>query len=200
MSFHVVSSNQPGIPARLLHTYCTKLQRNSQLIVYWSTPQNLPSMWWLGFHGFHPAKSSTIEQTRPKQIRETIAKNERPRRNFRAMHLASTKPLSNKALCHQSLGMVNAGFLEAPWLGTTFVTSTVDCIQQKQCFRYHEFDQILTKWSNLIFLRHSRRPSVIGSHTNTRTRTIWQKFPYTHLSPACWYTWVCLSVTRLNQL
>lgn len=152
------------------------------------------------FHGFHPAKSSTIEQTRPKQIRETRAKNERPRRNFRAMHLASTKPLSNKALCHQSLGMVNGGFLEAPWLGTTFVTSTVDCIQQKQCFRYHEFDQILTKWSNLIFLRHSRRPSVVGSHTNTRTRTIWQKFPYTHLSPACWYTWVCLSVTRLNQL
>ena len=39
-----------------------------------------------------------------KQIRETIAKNERPRRNFRAMHLASTTPLSNKALCHQSLG------------------------------------------------------------------------------------------------
>lgn len=62
------------------------------------------------FHGFHPSESSTIEQTRPKQIRETIAKNERPRRNFRAMHLASTKPLSNKALCHQSLGMVNAGF------------------------------------------------------------------------------------------
>ena len=133
------------------------------------------------------------------------------------MHLASTKPLSNKALCHQSLGMhwATTGPIEAPKCSPSisFVTmlQVQDCIQQKniekQCFRCHQRRSCFCIVIKPNFLetfpeRPSKNPyTVVGSHAHT-SRTIWQISRYTHLSPA--YTLIhqrgCASQLEAHQV